>query len=148
MTKSKPLTGIYFHYQTDDFVFQQRTKLKRSISGLFKREKKVLDSLHYVFCTDQYLLKLNRQHLNHDDYTDIISFGLSEHGQPMSGEIYISIDRVRENARTFRTSFQLELLRVIFHGALHLCGYKDKSPSDILIMRKMEDKYIRLYQQS
>lgn len=142
------MTGIYFHYQTEDFAFQQRTLLKRFISGIFNREKKKLGSLHYIFCTDEYLLPLNRQHLQHDDYTDILTFQLSEPGQPIAGEIYISIDRVRENAQNFQTSFKEELLRVIFHGALHLCGYKDKSKPDILQMRKMEEKYLRLFREA
>lgn len=101
--------------------------------------------IHYIFCSDDYLLEINRQHLQHDYYTDIITFGLSDPGQPIQAEVYISIDRVRDNARQLNYSIKEELHRVVFHGALHLCGYKDKRAKDQRIMRKMEDKYLRLY---
>ena len=123
----------------------ERTRLKQFIIKLFRQEKKPLAELSYIFCSDQYLLDINRQFLQHDFYTDIITFPLSDPGQPISGEIYISVDRVRDNAREFGSSIQQELLRVIFHGALHLCGYKDKSPRDEKLMRAMEDKYLELY---
>jgi probable rRNA maturation factor len=124
---------------------QERTRLKQFIIDLFKKEKKKVTELQYVFCSDQHLLKINQQFLQHDFYTDIITFPLSDPGQPISGEIYISVDRVRENATEFGNSLKKELHRVIFHGALHLCGYKDKSPRDEKLMRKMEDKYLALY---
>ena len=123
----------------------ERTRLKQFIIKLFRQEKKPLAELSYIFCSDQFLLDINRQFLQHDFYTDIITFPLSDPGQPISGEIYISVDRVRDNAREFGSSIQQELLRVIFHGALHLCGYKDKSPRDEKLMRAMEDKYLELY---
>ena len=123
----------------------ERTRLKQFIIKLFRQEKKPLAELSYIFCSDQYLLEINRQFLQHDFYTDIITFPLADPGQPISGEIYISVDRVRDNAREFGSSIQQELLRVIFHGALHLCGYKDKSPRDEKLMRAMEDKYLELY---
>jgi probable rRNA maturation factor len=109
---------------------------------MLKKEKQPLENLKIVFCSDDYLLKLNRQFLKHDTYTDILSFPFSEKGEPLVAEIYVSVDRVLENARTGGFSFQNELLRVIFHGILHLCGYKDKAVSDIRLMRKMEDKYL------
>ena len=123
-----------------------RTRLKRFLITLFKRERKPLAELQYIFCSDPYLLEINRQFLQHDYYTDIISFDLSEKGQPTSGEIYISVDRVRDNAQNFDSSLRRELHRVIFHGALHLCGFKDKTPKDELEMRKMEEKYLGLYE--
>jgi rRNA maturation RNase YbeY len=113
--------------------------------SIFKKEKKQLDELQYIFCSDDYLLEINRQYLNHDYYTDIISFDLSEKGQLINAEIYISVDRVRENAREFGSSLRQELHRVMFHGALHLCGYKDKKPKEVQIMRQMEDNWLKKY---
>ena len=101
--------------------------------------------LQYIFCSDDRLLEINKQFLNHDYYTDIITFNLSGANQPINAEIYISVDRVRENAGDFNSSVPMELHRVIFHGALHLCGYKDKTRKDQTEMRKMEDKYLEMY---
>ena len=144
-----PLTNakIQFHI-LQQVSLKERTRLKDFIIRLFRQEKTPLAELTYIFCSDQYLLDINRQFLQHDFYTDIITFPLSDPGQPISGEIYISVDRVRDNAREFGSSIQKELLRVVFHGALHLCGYKDKSPRDEKLMRKMEDKYLALYDRS
>jgi len=138
---------IQFHI-LQPVSLRERTRLKQFIVKLFRQEKKPLAELSYIFCSDQYLLDINRQFLQHDFYTDIITFPLSDPGQPISGEIYISVDRVRDNAREFGSSIRQELLRVIFHGALHLCGYKDKSLRDEKLMRKMEDKYLSLYDRS
>ena len=135
---------IQFH-SLQRVSLKDRNQLKQFIASLFRREKKPLAELSYIFCSDPYLLDINRQFLQHDFYTDIITFPLSDPGQPISGEIYISVDRVRENAAAFGSSVKKELLRVIFHGALHLCGYKDKSPRDEKLMREMEDKYLKLY---
>jgi rRNA maturation RNase YbeY len=135
---------IQFHI-LQPVSLKERTRLKQFIIKLFRQEKKPLASLSYIFCSDQYLLDINRQFLQHDFYTDIITFPLSDAGQPINGEIYISVDRVRDNAREFGSSVRKELHRVIFHGALHLCGYKDKGPRDEKLMRKMEDKYLKLY---
>lgn len=88
---------------------------------------------------------MNQTHLNHNTYTDIITFDLTENGERTKAEIYISVDRVKENAITYKTSFPLELHRVIFHGALHLCGYRDKTKSDQLEMRNQEDLYLNRY---
>ncbi|HEY4155019.1 MAG TPA: rRNA maturation RNase YbeY, partial [Puia sp.] len=108
-----------------------RKRLKAFISGLFRLEKHQLKELSYVFCSDPYLLALNRKFLDHDYYTDILTFPSSYGaGKGVSGEIYISVDRVRENAKNLGHSFRMELHRVIFHGALHLCQYKDKTKKD------------------
>ena len=127
---------------------RDRTRLKRFLASLFKKEGKQLNELQYIFCSDDYLLDINRQYLNHDYYTDIITFDLSEKGQSINAEIYISVDRVRENAREFGSSLKQELNRVIFHGALHLCGYKDKTSAQEKEMRKMEEKYLTLWMRS
>jgi probable rRNA maturation factor len=138
-------SDIYFHFLRDGFSLSGRTRLKTFIGSVFKKEKKQLGQLSYIFCSDDYLLEINRQYLNHDFFTDIISFDLSGPGPALNAEIYISVDRVRDNARDFKSSFKNELHRVIFHGALHLCGYKDKKRVDQQKMRKMENKYLDLY---
>jgi probable rRNA maturation factor len=136
---------VYFHSLVGSLTLSDRSRLKFFIDSLFKKEKKKLAEIHYIFCSDDYLLAINRQYLQHDYYTDIITFGLSEPGEPINAEIYISVDRVRENARQFTNSLKNELHRVIFHGALHLCGYGDKKKKEGVLMRKMEDKYLELY---
>ena len=123
----------------------ERLRLKTHIEGLFKREGMPLSSLTYIFCTDKYLLSINTEFLNHDDYTDIITFCLSEPHEPIVGEIYISADRVKENAQSLGVSINEELHRIIFHGALHLCGYKDKKPQDKKKMTQAEDSNIKMY---
>ena len=127
---------------------RDRNRLKKFLASLFKKEGKPLAELQYIFCSDDYLLAINRHYLSHDYYTDIITFDLSEKGQPINAEIYISVDRVRENAREFESSLKKELHRVIFHGALHLCGYKDKTAAQEKKMRQMEEKYLGLWGRS
>jgi probable rRNA maturation factor len=136
---------VNFHFLQRDFSLANRSALKRAIESLFRRQRKALGSINYIFCSDAYLLAVNVQFLKHDFYTDILSFDLSEPGRPIDAEVYISIDRVRDNAATFDSSFKRELHRVIFHGSLHLCGFDDKSPENAQIMRKMEDKCLKLY---
>ena len=127
------------------FRFTNKTLLKNFVDGIFVKEKRCLDSLVYVFCSDAFLLNINNTFLQHDYYTDIISFNLSEQPKQLIGEIYISIDRVKDNAVQLKTSYSNEMLRVIFHGALHLCGYKDKTKADIAMMRSKEDYYLARY---
>ena len=143
MLKKQP-GKVHFHY-LQSFSLLHRTLLKEFIGSLFKKERVPLAELHYIYCSDKYLLNINKEFLKHDFYTDIVTFNLSEHSKSITGEIYISIDRVRDNAINFDVPFNKELHRVTFHGALHLCGYKDKTPKDQLVMRKMEDKYLNQY---
>jgi probable rRNA maturation factor len=137
--------NISFHYTTEPFYFPNRNQLKEFLQFLFKAEKKELDSLSYVFCTDEYLYEYNKTYLKHYTLTDIITFELSGKNEPIIGDIYISIDRVKENSKTHNTSFIKELHRVIFHGALHLCGYKDKSSEQQKLMRQKEEHYLNAY---
>lgn len=117
------------------------------IPVIFKKEGKKLESLSFIFCSDNYLLEINKQFLKHDYYTDIISFDLSEPKSALiSGEIYISVDRVKENAKDMRISFEEEMKRVLFHGTLHLCGYRDKRKADVQQMRVKEDEYLKLFE--
>ena len=141
------IPAIQFNF-LQPIVLRDRTRLKQFLASLFKKEKKRLGELQYIFCSDDYLLQINRQYLNHNYFTDIITFDLSERDQSINAEIYISVDRVRENAREFGSSLRQELHRVMFHGALHLCGYKDKKPKDAQLMRQMEDKWLVLYDRS
>ncbi|HEY2721102.1 MAG TPA: rRNA maturation RNase YbeY [Chitinophagaceae bacterium] len=115
------------------------------ISKIFRKEGKSLDKLSYIFCNDQYLLKINQKYLKHDFYTDIITFDLSESQKSKTGEIYISIDRVKDNASLLHEPFQTELHRVIFHGALHLCRYDDKTRKQQSRMRILENHYLKSY---
>jgi rRNA maturation RNase YbeY len=127
---------------------KDRLKLKKFLARLFKKEGRSLSELQYIFCSDQYLLAINRQYLDQNSYTDIITFDLSESGQAINAEIYISVDRIRENALEYDSSVKKELHRVMFHGALHLCGYEDKTVGQKQEMRKMEEKYLKLYERS
>jgi rRNA maturation RNase YbeY len=139
------MAGIVRFHLLEKFTLKNRTDLKNFINLIFKKESKLLISLDYIFCSDEYLLKINQDFLKHDYYTDIITFDLSEPGHDVTGEIYISIDRVKENALTNNVSFSRELRRVIFHGALHLLGYKDKKKVDKERMTKMENYYLSRY---
>jgi probable rRNA maturation factor len=141
----KQADKVQFHYQLPQVRFGNRGACKLFIQRIFRSEKRPLLHLSFVFCSDEYLLQINQQHLQHNHYTDIISFCLSAAGKPVSGEIYISIDRVKDNALKFGESYNRELHRVIFHGALHLCGYADKSARDQKQMRLMEEKYLVAY---
>lgn len=136
-----------FYEQNISSKLSHKRKLSACLDALMmkhiKKAKQV--SLDYIFCDDAYLLSINQQFLNHDTLTDIITFDLSEHADELKGEIYISIERVKENADKYKVAYQDELHRVIFHGALHLCGYKDKAPADAKKMRSMEDKCLKEY---
>ncbi len=140
------MATVQFRSADRRLVLPGKTVLKVFITRLFLRERKRLGTITYIFCSDDYLLEINRNFLQHDYYTDIISFDLTEPGKPVEAEIYISIDRVKDNARNLGTSFRSEILRVIFHGALHICGYKDKKKSEIILMREKEDQYLRLFE--
>jgi len=135
------LQQVNFHYADRRLTIPGKNQIKQCVLYIFKKEKVSLDRLNYVFCSDQYLLQINKQFLNHDFYTDIITFDLSDTNKTI-GEIYISLDRVKDNATQNGVPFKEELVRVIFHGALHLCGYKDKKKVDIQLMRKKEDYYL------
>lgn len=108
-------------------------------------ERKKLASLNFVFCSDKELLTINKEYLSHDYYTDIITFELSERGQPVEGEIYISVDRVAENAQKLKEPLSRELHRVVFHGVLHLCGYSDKTKRLRAKMEEAENYYLSRY---
>jgi probable rRNA maturation factor len=134
---------ISFNYETD-FVVDNENLYSDWISNVILSEGKTEGEVNYIFCDDEYLLNINNKYLNHDTLTDIISFDYSL-GNEIHGDIYISIERVKENAVDFKVLFEEELIRVLVHGVLHYCGYKDKSESDELTMRNKEDEKIKMF---
>jgi len=145
MPNRKSSPKIYFHFQYP-VNLKNRERLKKFIEAIFVRESTGLKELHYIFCSDKYLLKLNKQFLKHDFLTDILTFNLSEKDPEITAEAYISSERVKENSKKFKTSFSREILRVVFHGALHLCGYRDKTVEEQKIIRQKEELLIKLFQ--
>lgn len=132
---------ISFSYETN-FSLDSESQLTNWIQDTIISEQHTLGDLQYVFCNDAYLLKLNQEFLNHDTLTDIISFDYCV-GKIIHGEIFISVDRVKENAKIYQVSFNEELHRVIIHGVLHYCGYQDKSPNDSQVMTEKENHYLK-----
>jgi len=137
--------SISFNQADSRVTLANRVALKSFIEKRVKKEGFSIETLTYVFCSDKYLLKMNKDFLSHNYYTDIISFDLSETPGNLIGEVYISVDRVKDNAKTLGTTLKEELHRVIFHGALHFCGYKDKKTADAKKMREMEDRWLNAY---
>ena len=133
-------------FSTQDVAFNLKNKMaiKKWIASLIKSHGKKVGEIGYMFCSDNYLIEVNRSYLNHDTYTDIITFDYVE-GDLVSGDIMISIDRVKENAVTFNTSFENELHRVIIHGVLHLLGQGDKTKDEAAMMRKREAEALDLW---
>jgi probable rRNA maturation factor len=136
---------IQFFFHDRKPALKKRKRLRVVVEDIFIKEKKKLQQITYIYCSDSYLLDINKKFLNHNFYTDIITFDLSPTEFEIVGEVYISIDRVKENAKTNHTKFNEELCRVIFHGALHLCGYMDKKKKEIVVMRSKEEKYLKMY---
>ena len=136
---------IHFFFESRKVMLRDRLRLKTFISKQIRKAGIKLETLNYVFCSDPALKKMNREHLGHNYFTDIITFDLSEANGPIQAEIYISADRVRDNARKFSTSINRELHRVIFHGVLHLLGYKDKTIAETRKMKEMEECWLQAY---
>lgn len=134
---------INFQFHDRHFSLLHRKVIKALLLQLFKKHSKEVIMLTYIFTSDDFIKDINNRYLKHNYYTDIITFDLSDEFNSVTADIYISVDRVKENAKHFSTSFETEMKRVIFHGALHLCGYKDKSRQDKELMRKAEDYYIK-----
>ena len=131
-------------YSENDFVLADHRKYEKWIECVIASEEKKLEEISYIFCDDEYLLNLNEEFLKHDTYTDIITFDYSV-GKILQGDIYISTERVKENSDEFNVSFEEELRRVIIHGVLHLCGYKDKTKEQSLLMRQKEEEKMELF---
>ena len=135
---------IRFFEEDITYKLKHKTALKNWIKETIATEGYLLKELSYIFCSDQYLLQVNQQYLDHDTYTDIITFDNSEVEKLIVGDVFISVERIRENAAKFNVTETDELHRVIIHGALHLLGYKDKNPSDSKKMSSKEDFYLHL----
>lgn len=133
---------ISFNYEID-FKLENSEELKSWISKVILEENCNVGDINYIFCSDEYLHKINVEFLDHDTLTDIISFDYSV-GKELHGDIYISVDRVTENASEYGTKFNDELDRVIIHGILHYCGYKDKTKDEENLMRSKEDYYLSI----
>ena len=132
---------IFFHNADTSYLLKNKRLISSWISSAIIEEEKLLKEISYVFCTDDYLININQKHLNHDTYTDIITFDYTEDGN-ITSEIYISVDRVRENAKNLGVETLDETHRVIIHGVLHLCGYNDKSELQAQEMRNKENYYL------
>lgn len=134
---------ISFNYETD-FELHNETDFSKWLSAVILSENKKEGEINYIFCDDDYLLEINQQYLDHDTLTDIISFDYSV-GNELNGDIFVSIERVKENASDYKVAFQEEIQRVLVHGILHYCGYKDKTDSDELLMRSKEEEKIKMF---
>lgn len=137
------MNNIHFHQEETDFILPKEVHTKNWIAKTISQEGKSCGELNFIFCSDEYLLSINKEHLDHDTFTDIITFNYVE-ANLISGDIFISIDRVKENANKFSVPFLHELHRVIIHGVLHLIGYDDKNAVDAQEIRLKEDFYLTL----
>lgn len=136
---------VNFFFSGSRPTLGDRLRLRKFITSIFRREKTKLESISFIFANDELLHKINKEYLAHDYYTDIITFELSARTHPKVSEVYISCDRVRENAQIHKSSFKEELHRVIFHGVLHLCGYNDKTQKQSREIRNRENYYLDKY---
>lgn len=134
---------VIFNYETD-FELENESKYETWIDEVIESEGKEAGEINYIFCDDEYLHNINMQYLDHDTLTDIISFDYCI-GDLISGDVFISVERVRDNAQDFEVSFDEELLRVMAHGVLHYCGYKDKSDEDAKLMRSKEQEKMLMF---
>ncbi|MCC7301024.1 MAG: rRNA maturation RNase YbeY [Bacteroidia bacterium] len=133
---------IHFFCEDVRFKLPGAPGIKKRLLALVKKHRRKTGEVNYIFCSDEYLFELNKAYLNHNTYTDIITFEYST-DQEILSDIYISVDRVKDNARKFNVPFGTEMQRVIVHGMLHLLGYKDKKPSEIKRIRKAEEEWLR-----
>ena len=133
----------FFFEETDEFDVND-LNVEKNIETVLANENRTLGEVNYIFCSDDYLLNINKQYLNHDYYTDVISFDYSEDGI-ISGDIFISVDTVKDNAKEYEVEFKKELARVMVHGVLHFIGYKDKTEEDAKLMRQKENQYLPLF---
>lgn len=141
------MTPIQFFFEDVDELTLNRASTTKWISQCVEKEGFVLGNVNYILCSDPYLLNINKTYLNHDYNTDIITFNYNEN-QTINSDIFISLDRVKENAQEFKVSFEAELNRVMIHGILHLLGYNDKSPEEQAVMTSKEDFYLALHTQT
>ncbi len=134
---------ITFNNEDIPFILKHKIKIKNWISTVITSNKRNVGNINYIFCSDDYLYRINVKYLQHYTFTDVISFDYSDKNRIM-GDIFISIDRIKDNSEIVNTTFDSELHRVMIHGVLHMMGYKDKTKKELLIMRKMEDKCLTM----
>lgn len=134
---------ISYNYESD-FTLGNEEQYSQWLSAVIESENKVEGEINYIFCDDEYLHKINLEYLQHDDLTDIISFDYCV-GNEINGDIFISVERVAENAKEYEVALETELLRVMAHGILHYCGYKDKSEEDATLMRSKEEEKMKMF---
>jgi rRNA maturation RNase YbeY len=137
--------AIHFFSEEIEFTLREKQNRKRWLKKIATNAGFKIKELNYVFCSDEYLYQMNRDYLKHDSYTDIITFDNSEKKGAIEGDIFVSIDRVRENAKTHTQEVEIEMNRVLAHGLLHLMGYKDKTQEEAALMRQKEEESIKLY---
>jgi probable rRNA maturation factor len=138
------MSSVHFFYNEVRFKLKNPRKVSSWIKRVVEKEGASIKEINYVFCSDSYLLTLNQGFLRHNTLTDIITFDNSEEQSVLEGEIYVSIERIKENAKEYEVPFEDELSRVMIHGVLHLLGYKDKKPSEKALMRKKEEACLSL----
>jgi len=137
---------IYFHSLVSEFTLDRKREIKKWLTNIITEKGKSPGQIDFIFCSDEYIWEINREHLNHDYYTDIITFDYSEDEKLISGDIFISIDSVSENAKELNIALRNEVERVMVHGVLHLLGYVDATEEEKLLMRSKEDEFlIRLH---
>jgi rRNA maturation RNase YbeY len=134
-----------FFSEDTEYEYKGKKKSREWIVDVIHKEGSSPGDLNFIFCSDQYLYDMNVKYLDHDTYTDIITFDLSEETDTISGDIFISVDRARENAKAYKTTLTQELRRLIVHGILHLLGFKDKTDGEKALMRQKEDYYLSLH---
>jgi probable rRNA maturation factor len=138
------MSKIAVNFFTEDlnYTLKQKTRIRSWLLDTITAEGYALEELNFILCSDDYLLKINQQYLDHDTYTDVITFDNSETPKTIVGDIFISVERIQENAKSFKSTVFEELCRVMVHGTLHLLGYKDKSKTDKSLMTAREDHYL------
>jgi rRNA maturation RNase YbeY len=135
---------ISFQTQDIELIMKEKNKIRQWIVDAIRNEGKKSGDIAYVFCSDEYMLGMNQQYLHHDDYTDVITFDYTE-GDRVSGDIFISVERILDNSMQLKTTPEEELHRVMIHGVMHLCGYKDKKPKERANMTVKENQYLELF---
>lgn len=136
--------GIYFNEIDRKYPFNNKNIIKKVIKEIVSRETLKVGNINIIICSDEYILKINKEYLNHDYYTDIITFNYNE-GNLIYGDLYISLDTVKSNSKKFEEELENELSRVIFHGVLHLCGFNDKTKKEQVIIREQENRNLKNY---
>ena len=139
---------VNFFYEDSAVFSLEKKEVREWLKKIVQKEEKKLGCLNFIFCSDRHLLEINKKHLNHSTLTDVITFDFSESKKTIEGDVYISVDRVKENAEKYSVSFKKELLRIMVHGVLHLIGYKDKREKEKKTMFLKEQSFLRLFESS